>query len=49
MVSPRHQNWAIDIFDKIRSDLVPDFITKLKLTTLITPEILIDITKKMLA
>jgi hypothetical protein len=31
MVSPRHQNWAIDIFDKIRSDLVPDFITKLKL------------------
>ena len=26
MITPRHQNWAIDIFDKIRSDLVPNFI-----------------------
>ena len=26
MICPRHQNWAIDIFDKIRSDLVPNFI-----------------------
>ena len=26
---PRHQEWALEIFDSIRSDLVPDFITKL--------------------
>jgi len=38
----------MDIFDKIRSDLVPDFIVKLKINHLITNEILIEITKKML-
>ena len=36
MSVPLHQNWAMDIFDTIRSDLVPDFITKLKINHLIT-------------
>lgn len=45
-VVPRHQVWALEIFDSIRSDLVPDFITKLKINHLITPEILLEITKK---
>lgn len=49
LVKPRHQNWAIDIFDKIQPNLVPDFINIMKLQNEITPEILIDITKKMLA
>jgi len=46
---PTHQNWALEIFDCIRSDLVPDFITKLKINQLITEQVLIDITKKQLA
>jgi hypothetical protein len=46
MSIPLHQNWAMDIFDTIRSDLVPDFITKLKINHLVTPEILLEITKK---
>ena len=29
MELPRHQTWAMQTFDKIRSDLVPDFIAKL--------------------
>lgn len=45
-VIPRHQNWAFEIFDSIRSDLVSDFIIKLKINDLITPQILLDITKK---
>jgi hypothetical protein len=45
-VTPRHQNWALQIFDSIRSDLVPDFISKLKINHLITPQILLDITQK---
>jgi len=36
----------MEVFASIRSDLVPDFITKLKIGHLITPEILMDITKK---
>jgi len=34
---PRHQNWALDIFGSLRSDLVQDFLTKLKITNFITP------------
>lgn len=45
-VVPRHQQWALEIFDCIRSDLVPDFITKLKIQHLITPQILLEITQK---
>lgn len=45
-VVPRHQKWALEIFDSIRSDLVPDFITKLKINHLITPQILLEITQK---
>jgi len=47
-ITPRHQAWALDVFASIRSDLVPDFITKLKIGASITPEILLDITKKQL-
>lgn len=36
----------MEIFVSIRSDLVPDFITKMKINHLITPEILLEITKK---
>lgn len=48
MTIPRHQNWAMETFDKVRSDLVPDFIVKLKINHLITNDVLIEITKKML-
>jgi hypothetical protein len=44
--APRHHNWAFETFASIRSDLVPDFISKLKIGHLITEEILMDITKK---
>lgn len=40
MSIPLHQQWAMSIFDKIRSDLVPDFTTKLKLGNLVTEELL---------
>lgn len=33
---PRHHNWAMEIFASIKSDLVPDFISKLKIGHLIT-------------
>jgi len=45
-MQPRHQQWAMEIFDKVRSDLVPDFITKLKIGSLVTPELLLEITNK---
>ena len=46
MAMPRHQDWSMEIFDRIRSDLVPDFINKMKIAHLVTEEYLINITKK---
>lgn len=46
---PRHQFWALEIFASIRSDLVPDFVSKLRISQLVTPQILLDITKKQCA
>lgn len=46
---PRHQFWALEIFASIRSDLVPDFVSKLRISQLVTPQILLDITKKQFA
>lgn len=42
MCIPIHQEWAMHIFDKVRSDLVPDFISKLKLNNLVTEELLVS-------
>ena len=44
-VTPRHQNWAMEIFAAVKSDLVPDFMNKMKINHMITPEILLNITK----
>ena len=40
-----HPRWAMEVFGQVRSDLIPDFITKLNLSSNVTPEILIDIAK----
>ena len=45
---PRHQQWAMHIFHRVRSDLMPDFITKMKLTELINESVLLDVTRKQL-
>lgn len=39
----RHPRWAMDVFAQIRSDLIPDFINKLNLSSNVTPEILVEI------
>ena len=44
-VTPRHQNWAMEIFAAVKSDLVPDFMNKMQINHMITPEILLNITK----
>jgi len=46
MELPRHQMWAMQIFHKIRSDLVPDYISKLQLGNLVTEDLLVDCAKK---
>ena len=46
MELPRHQLWAMQIFDKIRSDLVPDFISKLQLSSMVTEDLLIECARK---
>ena len=48
MQLPLHQEWAMDIFDKIRSDLVPDYVIKLKVSHMVTVELLIEITHKQI-
>lgn len=48
MQLPLHQEWAMDIFDKIRSDLVPDYVIKLKVSHMVTDELLIEITNKQI-
>ena len=46
--APRHQQWALHIFHKIRSDLIPDFIGKLKVNHLVNESVLLDVTRKQL-
>ena len=43
MDQERHPRWAMEVFCQVRSELIPDFITKLKLSSNVTPEILIEI------
>lgn len=43
---PKHQDWAMSIFDQIRADLIPDFIGKLKLAKRIDEKVLLDVAKK---
>lgn len=49
MVAPRHQDWAMNVFAHIRSDLVPDFINKLKISDFVTPESLLNIAKHQIS
>ena len=44
--APKHQDWALSVFDKIRADLIPDFISKLKLSEQVDGQILLDVAKK---
>lgn len=46
---PRHQQWGLHIFHRIRSDLLPDFMAKLKLSALVNDSVLLDVTKKQLS
>lgn len=43
---PKHQDWALSVFDKIRADLIPDFISKLKLSEQVDDTILLNVAKK---
>ena len=36
------------MFDKLRADLIPDFISKLKLSDLVNEDVLLNVTKKQL-
>lgn len=45
---PKHQDWAMSIFDQIRADLIPDFIGKLKLANRIDDTVLLNVAKKQL-
>lgn len=44
--SPKHQDWAMSMFDQIRADLIPDFIGKLKLATRVDDQVLLNVAKK---
>lgn len=46
---PRHQQWAMHIFHKIRSDLIPDYIGKLKIAEHVNESVLLEVTKKQLS
>ena len=46
--APKHQEWALMMFDKLRADLIPDFISKLKLSDLVNEDVLLNVTKKQL-
>ena len=43
---PKHQEWAMEIFDTIRSDLIQDYIKVLKLGDRISEDILVSTIKK---
>lgn len=45
---PKHQDWALKIFGNLRADLIPDFITKMKLSDKVDEEVLLNVTKKQL-
>ena len=45
---PKHQDWALSIFDKIRADLIPDFISKLKISARVDENVLLNVAKKQL-
>lgn len=44
--APKHQDWAMSIFDRIRADLIPDFIGKLQLANRIDDTVLLNVAKK---
>lgn len=44
--TPKHQDWALSIFDKIRADLIPDFISKLKISARVDENVLLNVAKK---
>jgi hypothetical protein len=44
--APKHQDWAMSIFDQIRADLIPDFIGKLQLANRIDDTVLLNVAKK---
>lgn len=46
--SPKHQDWAMSMFDQIRADLIPDFIGKLKLAQRVDDQVLLNVAKKQL-
>jgi hypothetical protein len=46
---PKHQQWGLHIFHRVRSDLIPDFIGKLKLGGLVNDNVLLDVTKRQLS
>jgi len=46
--TPKHQDWAMSIFDQIRADLIPDFIGKLQLANRIDDTVLLNVAKKQL-
>mmetsp|Transcript_22294 Transcript_22294/g.34489 ORF Transcript_22294/g.34489 Transcript_22294/m.34489 type:complete len:189 (+) Transcript_22294:418-984(+) len=46
---PRHQEWALTLFDCIRSELITDFIRVFKLSELVTEELLLSTVRKQLA
>ena len=43
---PRHQKWAMELFPIIRANLIPNFIKVFELTTLVSEQMLFDMTKK---
>lgn len=45
---PKHQDWGLKIFDSLRADLIPDFITKMKLSDKVDEKVLLDVTRKQL-
>lgn len=44
--TPKHQDWALSVFDKIRADLIPDFISKLKMADRVDETVLLNVAKK---
>ena len=43
---PRHQEWAMKIFENIKADLISDFIKHFSLQDIVTDALLLDIAKK---
>ena len=46
LAKPRHQKWAMSAMHRVRSDLIPEYIKRLDLTKLATPEAMLEVAKK---